>query len=185
LRGGILTAKRLELLHELVPNAGTLAVLVNPNNVDTRGQLHAAQEAARTIRRELLILNAQNESEIDAAFKTLSQRSVAALVIAGDPFFASRRNVLNRLIKEHGIAAASFNREIAASDIAIAYGARLTDSYRQAGVYVGRILKGAKPIELPGQRANRFELIINLKTIKALGLIVPPSLLLRADEVIE
>ena len=181
----ILMAKRLELLRELVPNTKIIAVLVNPSNVDSPAQLRELQAAARQTSQRLLILNAGSDSEIDAAFETLIQRSVGALIIAGDPFFVSRRNRLNALMTRYAIPTVSFSREGAAPNTAITYGPRLTDAYRQTGVYVGRILKGAKPGDLPVQRPTRFELIVNLKTIKALGLVVPPSLLLRADEVIE
>jgi putative ABC transport system substrate-binding protein len=179
-----LMAKRLELLRELVPNAATVAVLLNPGNVDTPGELRDVQAAARETGQRLLVLSASTESEIDVAFATV-KRAADALIVGGDPFFSSRRDQLSALMEHYAIPTISFSRDVSAPYAQITYGPRLADAYRQVGVYTGRILKGAKPADLPVVRPTKFELIINLKSIKAIGLMVPPSLLLRADEVIE
>jgi putative ABC transport system substrate-binding protein len=180
-----LTAKRLELLSELVPQAGVIALLVNPNNPSTERLMRDAQEPARAKGVQLSILKAGSESEIDAAFATLVQLQAGALVIGGDSFFASRSDQLAALASRHAVPAIYARREFAAAGGLISYGPNLTAVYRQAGGYVGKILKGAKPADLPVQQPTTFELVINLKTAKALALTVPQSLLARADEVIE
>jgi len=178
-------AKRLELLSELVPQADVIALLVNPNNSDAERLIGDVQEAARAKGRQLLILKASTESEIDAAFATLVQLHAGALVLGADPFFFSRREQLVALVARHAVPAISASREFAASGGLISYGPSLADNYRQAGAYVGRILAGAKPADLPVQQPTTFELVVNLNTAKALGLTVPASILAQVNEVME
>jgi putative ABC transport system substrate-binding protein len=179
-----LVAKRLELVRELAPNA-TIGVLVNPNNGDTPGELHDAEAWAHETGQEILVLNASTPSEIDAAFATIVQRAAGALVIAGDAMLASRREQIGLLAARQAIPTIYSSPDVIPPDALAAYGASLTDSYRKVGTYVGKILAGAKPADLPVLRPTQFRLTINLKTAKALGLKVPTSILLRADEVIE
>jgi putative tryptophan/tyrosine transport system substrate-binding protein len=183
--GDTLMAKRLELLRELVPNATTIAVLVNPTNADTPGQLREVQAAAQAVGQQLIVLNASTPREIEAVFAVLVQRTAGALMIAGDPFFLTQRELLVSLAERHAMPTIYASRELAARGGLMTYGVHLADVYRQVGVYTARILKGAKPADLPVLRPTRFELIIDLKTAKSLGLTVPPSIMLRADEVIE
>jgi ABC-type uncharacterized transport system substrate-binding protein len=180
-----LMPKGLELISELVPQAGVIALLVNPNNPGTEAIIRYVQEAARVKGVQLPILKAGTESEIDAAFLTLVQLHAGALVVSIDPFFSSRRDQLVALASRHAVPAIYYWREFAAAGGLISYGPSLTAEYRQAGVYVGKILKGAKPADLPVQQPTTFELVVNLNTAKALSLTVPPLILARADEVIE
>jgi putative tryptophan/tyrosine transport system substrate-binding protein len=180
-----LEAKRFGLLHELVPGATTIAVLVNPNYPDAEAQIKEVQGAARTLGLQLHILKASSESDFDAAFATVIEQRAGALLIASDPFLFSRRNQLVALAARHAVPAIYQFRESAAVGGLMSYGTRITDSYHQVGVYTGRILKGAKPTELPVMQSAKFEFVINLNTAKALGLTIPPSVLSIADEVIE
>lgn len=177
--------KRLELLSELVPKAKVMALLVNPNFPDAEHQTREVQEAAAAKGVQLHILNAATESEIDAAFARLVLMHAGALLVGGDAFFASRRDQLVELATRKAIPAIYQGREFTAAGGLISYGSSFPASFRQAGVYVAKILKGATPADLPVQQPSKFELVINLKTAKALGLIVPQALLARADEVIE
>ena len=180
-----LEPKRLELLSELAPQAGVIVLLVNPNNSNTERMIRDVQEAAREKRVRLQVLKASTESEIDAAFATLIQEHAGALVLGADPFFGSQREQLVALAARHAVPAIYFWHEFAVAGGLISYGPSLAGTWRQVGVYTGRILKGAKPSDLPVQQPTTFELVLNLKTAKTLGLTVPPSILARADEVIE
>jgi len=180
-----LMAKRLELLSELVPQAKVTVLLVNPNNANAEPIIRDVEQAARTKGTRLQILKAGTESEIDVAFATLVQLQADALVVGTDPFFLSRRKQLMALASRHAVPAIYELREFAAAGGLISYGLNLIAFYREVGLYVGKILKGAKPADLPIQQPTRFELVVNLEIAKALGLAVPPSILARADEVIE
>jgi putative ABC transport system substrate-binding protein len=180
-----LTAKRLELLAELAPGASVIALLVNPNSSEADPAIRNATVAARTKRVELQILRAGSESEIDAAFATLEQARAGALVVGSDPFFSTRREQIVTLAARHAMPTIYYGRQFPASGGLISYGTDTAIAWRHAGVYTGRILKGAKPADLPVQQPTTFELVINLKTATALGLTVPQAILTRADEVIE
>jgi putative tryptophan/tyrosine transport system substrate-binding protein len=181
-----LMSKRLGLLSELVPNAKVIALLVNPNNAaGAEIMMRGAQEAARAKRVQLLILKASTESEIDAAFASFVDLHAGALLVSADLFFDRRREKLVALAARHAVPAMYILRDYAAAGGQISYGPSVTAMDRVVGGYVGKILNGAKPADLPVQQPTRFELVINLKTAKALGLTVPPLLLTEADEVIE
>jgi putative ABC transport system substrate-binding protein len=180
-----LMSKRLDLLSELVPQAQVIALLVNSGNPNAGRVVGEVQEAAQAKGRQLNILKADTEAEIDAAFATLLQLHAGALVVAADPFFNSRRDQLVALASRHMVPAIYEWREFTASGGLISYGTSLTGMWRLVGVYTGKILKGAKPADLPVEQPTRFELVVNLQTAKALGLTVPPSILARADEVID
>jgi putative ABC transport system substrate-binding protein len=177
--------KRLQLLHELLPNVVTMAALVNPTFPGSDIQTRQLQAAASTLGRQLHILHASTERDIEVAFATLARLQAGGLVIGNDPFFNSWSERLAALALRHAVPAIYDFREFVAAGGLMSYGGRITDSYRLAGIYTGRILKGEKPADLPVIQEMRVELIINLKTAKALGVTVPPSLLGRADEVIE
>jgi putative ABC transport system substrate-binding protein len=177
--------KRLELLRELVPQATTIAFLVNPTNPVTEGDTKDMEDAARNIGQRIIVVRAKNESEIDTAFATVAQERAGSLLVNVDGFFSTRRNQLASLAAHYRIPTSYNNRVYVEAGGLMSYGDNRFDSYRQLGVYVGRILKGDKPADLPVMQPTKFELVINLKTAKALGLTVPPTLLARADEVIE
>jgi putative ABC transport system substrate-binding protein len=180
-----LMPKRLELLSDLIPQARSIALLVNPNSASTERTIRDLQEAARAKGVQLIILKAGTESEIEGAFGSLVELQAHALLVGADPFFNSRREQLVALASRHAVPAIYEWREFVTSGGLISYGPSLTSIYRQLGIYAGRILKGAKPADLPVQQPTSFELVVNLKTAKALGLTVPQSILARADEVIE
>jgi putative ABC transport system substrate-binding protein len=182
---GELTPKRLDLLFELVPQAGVTALLANPNSPSAERIIRDVQEAAHARGVRLLVLKAGTEGEIEAAFASLVEQHVGALVVGADPIFNSRREELVALASRHAVPAVYEWREFAATGCLISYGPSLTAVNRQAGIYAGKILNGAKPADLPVQQPTRFELVVNLKTAKALGLTVPQSILARADEVVE
>jgi putative ABC transport system substrate-binding protein len=180
-----LEAKRLGLLHELAPNVTTMAVLVNPDYPDAGIQIKEVEEAARTLGLRLRILKARIESDFDTAFATIVQQRAGALLVASDPFLFSRREQLVALAAHHMVPAIYQFRQNAAVGGLMSYGTRITDSYHQVGVYTGKILKGAKPADLPVVVSTRFEFVINLKTAKALGIKFSDNLLSLADEVME
>jgi putative tryptophan/tyrosine transport system substrate-binding protein len=180
-----LTPKRIEMLYELVPQAGVIALLVNPNNAIVESVIRNSQEAARTKGGQLSILKASTESEIDAAFATLTQIRVGALVMSSDGLFNSRLDQLVALASRYAVPAIYEWREFPAAGGLISYGPSRTGIFRQLGIYAGKILNGAMPADLPVQQPTTFELVVNLNTAKALGLTVPPSILARATEVIE
>jgi putative tryptophan/tyrosine transport system substrate-binding protein len=177
--------KRLALLHDLVPDAKTVALLLNPNNAETARQPAELDQAARSLGLHMVVLNATTPSDIDTAFATIVQSSIGALVVAGDSFLQNRREQIVALAVRHAVPAMYVNRQMAGPGGLISYGNSLADAYRRAGNYTARILKGEKPSDLPVYQATKFELVINLKTAKALGLTVPDKLLVAADEVIE
>jgi len=177
--------KQLELLYELVPTAAVIAMLVNPGNSNGDSQLKAVQAAAQAIGRQVLVLNAGSERDIDGAFATAVQSKAGGLLVSADAFYRSRYEQLVALAARHAMPAIYPWREAAAAGGLMSYGASLTEAYRQAGIYAGRILKGEKATDLPVVQSTRVELVINLKTAKTLGLTFPITLLGRADEVIE
>jgi putative ABC transport system substrate-binding protein len=178
-------AKRLSLLHELVPTATRIAAMVDPQNLDSDSDLNDVQSGARRIGVQLSVLPASSEVEIEAAFSTLVQGGAQALLVTGSPFFVAQRERLIALAARHHVPTLYEARVYAASGGLISYGPNIPDVYRQVGVYVGQILKGAKPADLPVVQPTVIELAINLKTAKALGLEIPNTLLATADEVIE
>jgi putative ABC transport system substrate-binding protein len=180
-----LSSKRVEMLSELVPRAKVIALLVNPNNPFAESIITNAQEAARTRGVQLHVLKASTESEIDAAFATLAQTHADALIQASDALFNNRIDQLVALASRHAVPAIYEWREYPAAGGLISYGPSLAGIWRQVGIYAGKILNGAKPADLPVEQPTRFELVVNLKTAAALGLTIPPSILARADEVIE
>jgi putative ABC transport system substrate-binding protein len=183
--GSQLNAKRLELLHELVPKAALIGVLGDPNHSAFETELPDLVAAARIIDRQIVIARAASERDLDAAFASIVRAGAGALLVSGSPFFTGQRRQLVALAARHAIPAIYDLRELVAAGGLISYSASLAGAYRQAGNYTAQILNGRKPSELPVLQATTFELAVNLKTAKALGLEVPPSVMLRADEVIE
>jgi putative ABC transport system substrate-binding protein len=182
---GLAESKRLGLLRELVPQAATIGVLLNPGNPQTPVQLRDVEQAAKMMKLPLHVLQAGDERGIDAAFDTFAQQRISALLVGSDPFFTEQVKQIVALAARHAIPAMYQFRELAQAGGLASYGIRLADAYQQAGVYAGRILKGAAPGDLPFARVDRFELVINIRTAKTLGLAVSNSMQLLADEVIE
>ncbi len=180
-----LGAKNLELLRELVPNATLIAALANPINPNAEPQLKDLRAAARTLGLQLVTVGASNDAEIDGVFLTLSQRQIEALIITADGYLISRQDQLVRLAKRYAVPTIYPLRQYAEAGELMSYGANLPDAFRQCGIYVGKILKGAKPTDLPVLQPSTYELVINLKTARELGLTVSPTLQALADEVIE
>jgi len=180
-----LEPKRLGLLRDLLPGASVFGVLVNPHFPPSAGQLAALEKAAQTTSQRLEIIKASNNAELNTALASLLQLKVAALLVSADPYFDTQRGRLVKFAADNKLPAMYQFREFAVAGGLLSYGPSITDSYRQAGVYAGRILKGAKPADLPVLQPTKFELVINLKTAKALGLTIPPGLISFADEVIE
>jgi putative tryptophan/tyrosine transport system substrate-binding protein len=180
-----LLAKRLGLLHDVLPAAATIGFLVDPTFVGKELQTRDLQEAARTLGLQVQVVNAGTEAEIDAAFANLTKLQVGAVVLGAGTLFTRQTQQVVTLAARHALPTFYQYREYVAAGGLISYGASLADSYRQTGVYTGRILKGEKPADLPVLQPTKFELVINLKTAKALGLTIPPGVLAIADEVIE
>jgi putative tryptophan/tyrosine transport system substrate-binding protein len=177
--------KRLELLDELLPTATTIVILVNPDNPNILADAPETQAAADALKRHLVVLKARTESDLEAAFMTMVQQKASGLIVMPDPFFIARRGQLVALAARHAMPTIYPIRDFAEVGGLMSYGSNLLEGYRLTGVYAGKILDGAKPADLPIQQSARFEFLINLKTAKTLGLAIPPSLLARADEVIE
>ena len=181
-----LTAKRLELLRELLPGVARVAVLVNPANAtNTETTLRDVEPAARTMGLQIQVVNASTGREIDAAFATFVRERPDSLFVGQDIFFNTRRVQLANMAARHAVPITSGSRDLAEVGGLMSYGSNIADAHRQIGVYIGRILKGAKPTDLPVMQSTKFELVINAQTARMLGLTVPPTLLARADEVIE
>jgi putative ABC transport system substrate-binding protein len=177
--------KRLDVLRQLLPNAASVAVLANPEFQPASAEVRNLEDAAHTLGIKISALNARTESDIDTAFTTIVQQKADALIVGGDPFLLGQRDQLVRLAARYNVPTIYFLREFVDAGGLLSYGPSIANGYRQAGVYTGRILSGAKPAELPVLRPTSFQLFINLKTAKALGLKIPPALLAIADEVIE
>ena len=183
--GGVLGAKRLELLRQLVPKATTIGVLVNPGTPTTETERNDVQAAAQTVGQQLIILDVSSDRDLEIAFATFVQRRASALLVGSGPFLTSHRERLVALAARHALPAIYDQREIVAAGGMMSYGTSITDAYRQAGIYAGRIIKGEKPTDLPVVQSIKFEFVLNLKTAKALGIEIPDRLLALADEVIE
>lgn len=181
----LLGAKRLGLLRELAPQAEVIGLLVNQNSTQGQGQARDVQEAAQQLGQRLVVLSGGSDEEIDAAFASLARSKVGGLLVGADPSFDPKRNRLIALVAQHGVPAIYQFRDYALAGGLMSYGASITELYRQVGIYVGRVLDGNKPADMPVTLPTKFELVINLKTARALGLTIPPSLLATADEVIE
>ena len=180
-----LGAKNLELLRELVPNASSIAALANPINPNAEPQLRDLQAAARTLGLQLVTVGASNDAEIDSVFATLPRRQIGALIVTADGYLISRQDQLVTLANRYAVPTIYPLRQYAEAGGLMSYGANLPDAFRQCGIYVGKILKGASPADLPVLQPSTYEFVINLKTAKTLGLTVPPTLQALADEVIE
>jgi putative ABC transport system substrate-binding protein len=181
----VLGAKRLELLRQLVPNASTIGVLVNPITTESEAELRDVQAAAQAIGQQLVIIHVGSIRDIETAFATFAQRGASALLVGTGGFMFSNRERLVALAARHALPASYFLREFVVDGGLMSYGTSIADAYRQVGIYSGRILKGAKPADLPVAQPTKFALIINLETAKTLGLAVPQTLQVAADEVIE
>ena len=179
------TPKRLEILHELAPKATVVAALINPTSPTAASQTRSLQEAAGILRLQLHVLHASTEQDVDSAFATLLKLRAGALVVASDTFFAFHSEQLAVLTARHAIPAIQQSRDFSVAGGLASYGGNFMESHRQAGIYTGRIIKGDKPADLPVQQVTKLEMVINLKTAKTLGITVPPSVLSRADELIE
>jgi putative tryptophan/tyrosine transport system substrate-binding protein len=183
--GSTLEAKRLELLHEMMPQASTIGVLINSKYPEAKAQTLEVEDAKNRLGVRLIVLNASTEQEITAAFDAFVEQKAGAVLACNDPFFGSYREQLASLALRHKLPAMSFRREFAEVGGLLSYGPHFAEGYRQAGIYAGRILKGAKPTDLPVVQPTKFEMVVNLKTARAIGLTISESFLLRADEVIE
>jgi putative ABC transport system substrate-binding protein len=183
--GASLGAKRLELARELIPNAGAIALLTHPNSPDAWEEVRNLQEAAKSKGQQLLVLTASSDQDFEGAFRSVADYRAPALLVVADPFFFQSSERLIALGARYRVPTIFWTAEIAAAGGLMSYGTSISDAFRLAGTYAGRILKGAKPADLPVQQPTRFELVINLKTARTLGLTVPPTLLAIADEVIE
>jgi putative tryptophan/tyrosine transport system substrate-binding protein len=183
--GGDTGGKRLALLHDLVPTATAIALLVNPSNPDGQSEPPDTQDAARRFNLKLVVLNASTEREIDTTFAAIAQQQAGALIVGNDPFFQSRREQIVGLAGRHAIPAIYPDRDYVTAGGLVSYGNSVTEAYHHAGLYVGRILRGAKPSDLPVERLSKFEFVINLTTAKALGITIPASFLSLADELVE
>ena len=181
----VLGAKRLELLRQLVPGATTIAVLVNPNTPLTEAERKDVQAAAQVIGQQLIIIDISSDRDIETAFATFVQRGAGALLVGTGGFLNSNRERIAAVANRHALPASYSQREGVVAGGLMSYGPSISDAYRQAGIYSGRILNGEKPADLPVMQSTKFELVLNLKTAKALGLTIPPSLLVAADEVME
>ncbi len=183
--GGVLGSKRLELLRQVAPRAKAIGMLVNPGTPTTEAERSDVQAAARAIGQELVIFDASTDRDIENAFTAFAQRGVGALLVGGGPFMTSRREKIIPLADRHALPAIYVQRESVTAGGLMSYGSNITDAYRLAGLYAGRILKGEKPADLPVVQPTKFEFVLNLKAAKAIGLDVPDRLLALADEVIE
>jgi putative tryptophan/tyrosine transport system substrate-binding protein len=183
--GSTLEAKRLELLHEMMPQASTIGVLINSKYPEAKAQMLEVEDAKNRLGVRLIVLNASTEQEITAAFDAFVEQKAGAVLACNDPFFGSYREQLASLALRHKLPAMSFRREFAEVGGLLSYGPHFAEGYRQAGIYAGRILKGAKPADLPVVQPTKFEMVVNLKTARAIGLTISESFLLRADEIIE
>jgi putative ABC transport system substrate-binding protein len=182
---GPIEAKRLELLHELVPKASTIAALINPKFSSAEVRVAGVRDAATALGLQLTVYNASSESEIDIAFASIAERRTGALLVTADPFFDGKRDRLVKLAARYALPTQYFTRQFAEDGGLMSYGSDVANAFRQVGIHVGRILKGERPADMPVEQPTKFELVINLRTARALGLEIQPKLLALADEVIE